>query len=495
MNKMKKVLVTLLAALTATSSAASLAACNAPDSGSGEVVAYDGSKVTITFQHTMGKDLKGILDNSLKEFNKIYPNITVNAISPTNKYPDLCNQIFRGITTKNEPSIAFCYPDHVSLYNTMNAVVPLNDYINSTDKVANTEEIMGFTAEQKSDFIEAFYNEGSCYGDDTMYTLPFAKSTEVLYFNKTYFRENNLPLLDELDKALTWTEMKELCQDIVEIETAKLSSGEKLNVIPLGYDSEANWFITMAMQNGEPYTSATGSKFLFNTEKNRAFVEEFRTWYQQGYLTTQELNGSYTSNLFNQTAPDQLKCYMCIGSTGGSTYQAPATLTDGSDPFEVGVAPIPQVNPDDPKVIQQGPSICIFKKNKNPQEVAASWLFAKYFTTNVSFQAQVSMENGYTPVIKSVQENDYYKNNFLAKASSTKNTALQAKTVKLALSLADAYYISDAFDGSTAARTQIELLVQQCFSDGLGTYASATDLVKAKFDACVSFLNNKYPSK
>ncbi len=493
MNKFKKVLVTLLATLTATSG---LAACGGGgNTGSGEdIVAYDGSKVTITFQHTMGKDLKGILDNSLKEFNKIYPNITVNAISPTNKYPDLCNQIFRGITTKNEPSIAFCYPDHVSLYNTMKAVVPLNGYIDSDEKVANTEETMGFTQAQKDDFIEAFFEEGSCYGDDTIYTLPFAKSTEVLYYNKTYFRENNLPMLDELDKPITWEEMKTICQTIVQTEKDKLTGNEKLNVIPLGYDSEANWFITMAMQYGEPYTSATGDKFLFNTEKNRAFVEEFRTWYESGYLTTQELNGSYTSNLFNQTAPDQLKCYMCIGSTGGSTYQAPATLTDGSDPFEVGVAPIPQVNPDSPKVIQQGPSICIFKK-KNAQEVAASWLFAKYFTTNVSFQAQVSMNNGYTPVIKSVQEDEYYKNTFLASASSTSNADLQAKTVKLALSQADAYYISDAFDGSTAARTQIELLVQQCFSDTLGSYASASDLVKAKFDACITFLDQKYSSK
>ena len=50
---------------------------------------------------------------------------------------------------------------------------------------------------------------------------------------------------------------------------------------------------------------------------------------------------------------------MCIGSTGGATYQQPKQ-TNGVYEFEVGIAPIPQVDPAKPKVISQGPSVCIF---------------------------------------------------------------------------------------------------------------------------------------
>ena len=57
-----------------------------------------------------------------------------------------------------------------------------------------TTETLGLTDEQKSDFIEAYYNEGRQFGDGLMYTMPFSKSTEVLYYNKTFFDQNNLTL-------------------------------------------------------------------------------------------------------------------------------------------------------------------------------------------------------------------------------------------------------------------------------------------------------------
>ena len=41
------------------------------------------------------------------------------------------------------------------------------------------------TAEQQADFIEGYYAEGKQFGDGLMYTMPFSKSTEVMYYNKT----------------------------------------------------------------------------------------------------------------------------------------------------------------------------------------------------------------------------------------------------------------------------------------------------------------------
>jgi ABC-type glycerol-3-phosphate transport system substrate-binding protein len=139
--------------------------------------------------------------------------------------------------------------------------------------------------------------------------------------------------------------------------------------------------------------------FLFDTEEHHEFVTRFRNWYLKGYVTTQEIHGSYTSSLF--TATKGTKSFMSIGSSAGATHQRPAKGDDGSYPFEVGITSIPQLNAENPKVISQGPSICIFKKD-NPQEVIASWLFVKFLTTSVEFQAEFSMASGYVPVIKSV---------------------------------------------------------------------------------------------
>ncbi len=511
MKNSKKFLCTLLAGVMTAASVSSLAACGDKTGGVGDIVAYDGSAVTVTFYHTMGANLQNVLNKYIPKFNEMYPNIEIKH-DMMGDYPALRDQIAIELTAGNSPSIAYCYPDHVALYNKSRSVLTLDAFIDSDKEVTKadgTTEIMGFTAEQKADFIEGYYAEGTAYGDGKMYTLPYTKSTEVLYYNKTYFDANNLTV------PTTWEEMKEVC--------ATIRAKEGNNVVPLGYDSESNWFITMTEQYGTPYTSATGDKFLFNTAENRAFVKEFRDWYEKGYVTTEEISGGYTSKLFTQTAEDKLKCYMCIGSSAGASYQCPALATrmvnkldeqgnpiqakdeqgnllfeEGKPvyeqveeqyyPFEVGIAQIPQVNKNNPKVIQQGPSLCMFKK-KNSQEMAATWLFMKFLTTKVELQAEVSMTNGYTPVIKSAQNHPVYAD-FLSKADG--NAKLQATAVKQTLAQMSAYYVSPAFSGSSAARDQVGILLQNCFLKQPSANQSIDAFIEAQFQTVIDTLNYEY---
>lgn len=404
---------------------------------------YDGSKVTIRFYHTMGSNLSTVLNAYIEEFNKLYPNITVSA-SQEGGYDDVRDQISTEITVGDQPNIAYCYPDHVALYNIAGAVATLGNLIDSQIEVTRadgTTEILGLTEEQKADFIEGYYNEGKQFGNDLMYSMPFSKSTEVLYYNKTFFDKHNLKV------PTTWDEMEDVCKKILEIDP---------ECIPLGYDSESNWFITMTEQLGTPYTSATGDHFIYNTAENRAFAKRFNEWFQKGYVITQTLYGSYTSGLFiSDTAP---KSYMSIGSSAGATHQRPTADSQGNYPFEVGIATIPQVNPENPKVISQGPSVCIFRKS-NPQEVIASWLFVKFLTTNVDFQAEFSMASGYVPVLKSVADNAIYSK-WLASANGGSHIA--ALSAKVCLEQVDAYYTSPAFNGSSTARDQVGILLNAC---------------------------------
>lgn len=211
----------------------------------------------------------------------------------------------------------------------------------------------------------------------------------------------------------------------------------------------------MCEQYGSDYTSATGDHYLFDNETNRGFVKKFNEWYQKGYLTTQTLYGSYTSGLF--TAQDGTKSYMSIGSSAGATHQRP-DMVDGTYPFEVGIATIPQLRADNKKVISQGPSLCIFQKS-NPQEVIASWLFVKFLTTNVEFQAEFSMASGYVPVLKSVGENPVYAD-YLNSANG--GDYIAALSAKVCMAQQDAYYTSPAFNGSSTARDQVGALMAKC---------------------------------
>ena len=445
---MKRKLLAMLTLAVMLFSTSLFTACGGGSTNSGndvetevyEALTFDKeTPVTIKFYHTMGQNLKDVLDLYIPVFNEIYPNITISH-EQVGGYDDVKDQIKTEITQGLQPNIAYCYPDHVAMYNVAKATETLDKFINNpTAEIALTEA-------QIADFIPAYYEEGRQFGDGKMYTMPLSKSTEVLYYNKTFFEANNLQV------PTTWEQMEEVCRQIKAIDET---------CVPLGYDSEANWFITMTEQLGTPYTSNEKGEdhYQFDDPRNHAFIKEFREWYQDGLVTTQDLYGSYTSGLF--VAQEGTKSYMSIGSSAGATHQRPAMLESGEYPFEVGIASIPQANAENKKVISQGPSLCIFKKD-NQQEVIASWLFVKFLTTNVEFQAEFSMASGYVPVLKSVAQNEGYAG-WLANANGGSNVA--ALSIKVCLEQADYYYTSPAFNGSSTARDQVGLLLRKCISD------------------------------
>ena len=483
-NKLTAVLVLSIAAVLAgctepstssqpgSSSQAPSTSSSAPVVETKEVEVYNGEPVTINFYHTMGEGLRKELDAALERFNEMYPNITVKH-SQVGSYNDVRDQIKTEISVGAQPNLAYCYPDHVALYNQAKAVRTLDDFIVSTKdqptynetEADRTTSKFGLTDEQKADFIEGYYNEGKVFGDGYMYTLPFSKSTEVLYYNKTFFDENKLTV------PTTWEELEAVARQIKAIEPAS---------IPLGYDSEGNWFITMTEQYGSEYTAAVKKiedRFLFDNAKNKEFVKEFAGWYKEGLVTTQTLYGSYTSGLFTNLEEDEngklIRCLMCIGSTGGASHQRPAKGEDNNYPFEVGIAPIPQVDKANPKAISQGPSVVMFKST--PQEEAASWLLLEFLTTDVAFQASFSVASGYMPVINSVLENDTFKG-FLDKANGGDN--ITSLATKVAFEQVDSYYVSPAFIGSSEARDQVGNII----TGAMTAANSAGGLTDAKLD-------------
>ena len=211
---MKKSLIAIVLVLAMCLGALTLVGCggrgkiaNADLSGS-----YDGSEVTIVFYHTMSAtNLQPVLNDAIERFNELYPNIHIEH-KQVGDYDAVRNQIKTELTVGGQPNIAYCYPDHVALYNVAKAVVPLDALIENDNEVTRADgskEQMGFTDEQVANFIEGFYEEGRAFGDGTqMYTLPFSKSTEVLYYNKTFFDAHNLKV------PTTWDEMEALCEYI-----------------------------------------------------------------------------------------------------------------------------------------------------------------------------------------------------------------------------------------------------------------------------------------
>ena len=458
---MKKHLLALLVLVTLLVNIFAMSSCNLLPGNNGGGNEEEEGKINITFYHTMGENLRTVLNYYIEDFEKLYPNINV-IHEQVGSYDDVRDTISTELTVGAQPNIAYCYPDPVALYNVAMAVTVLDDYIdfNGSYTFADgvTVENIGLTQAQKDDFIQGYYNEGKQFGDGKMYSLPLSKSTEVLYYNKTFFDKEGLT------PPTTWEEMEEVCAYI---------KNKYPDSTPLGYDSEANWFITMCEQLGTPYTSATGDHFLFDDARNHAFVKNFREWFVKGYVTTQDILGGYTSDIFKTQ-----QSYMSIGSSAGAKHQSP---DDNS--FEVGIVPIPQVDANNGKVISQGPSLCILE-NADKDEVMASWLFVKFLTTNVGFQAEFSEASGYVPVIKSVASDEDYMA-FLASANGYED-GIAAYSAKVCLDQESYYYTSPAFNGSSTARDQVGALLQKCFAISATDDAAIDAAIKAAFKDAIN---------
>ena len=438
---MKK-LISILLIFTLVASTLALFSCDLSflnlDKEEPESLVYDGSEVTIEIWHTLfTSSMVTILDRAASKFQEIYPNITVKCTFFANE-----EQIYTNATSDNSthgmPNLVFCTPEQILEYNENGKLIALDSFINCKDLVAYSGERVGFTQEQLDDFVEAFYNEGKSYGDGKMYSLPLPKETELLYYNKTVFDELGLVA------PITWNDVE---------ECIKVLKEKYPDSTPLGYDSEENLFITLAEQYNSNYTSANNDKYLFVNDTNKDFVSKFAEWYQKGWLTTSYLTYGQCEPFANS------QMFMSIASSNSVLYHYPSKI-DGNFEFELGVAQIPQVDPNNPKSLAQGANVAILQ-NENAQEICASWLFLKFIMTDVEFQALYGTQFNSLPMINSAKESQRYKDLL---QSSIDNGSLTHLANEIVFEQQNSCFISPVFNGSNKARESVGLLVESIFS-------------------------------
>lgn len=119
--------------------------------------------------------------------------------------------------------------------------------------------------------------------------------------------------------------------------------------------------------------------------------------------------------------------------------------------FETEVYPIPQFDPDDPQMISQGPSVCVFNK-PDDQEVLASWLFAQYLLTN-EVQIAYAETEGYVPVTSKAQDSAEYQD-YLNRCGQDNSAYydVKIKASRLLLTHVDDTFVTPVFNGSTSLR-------------------------------------------
>lgn len=384
-----------------------------------------------------------IYDDAIADFEALYPNIDVEIVHYTS-YPDLYATILLNIGTKTTPNVAIAYPDHVAAYlESPNLIVELEQLIDHPKYGLGGADVR-FEAPLKDEFVTQYLEEGyirNAYDGKThLYTLPFMRSTECLYVNKTYLTEHQIPIPE--DNIFTWDEIWSICrQALVDDPT----------MIPLIYQSSDNFFIELAYQNGYDFTTDEGD-LLFNNADNRAMVQNLNELYKEGLYVTKAMTGIYPGDKFNKG-----ECIFGIDSSAGSTWMGPSSplghTTQTGEDFEVLVTTIPQVDKTNPQVISQGPSLCLFNK-EDPQEVLASWLFMQYLLTN-EVQISYAQTEGYSPVTtKAIESTE-----FQAFLNSEDIYDVQKAAILNVMEYKDKTFTTPAFVGSADVRKQVGRII------------------------------------
>ena len=127
--------------------------------------------------------------------------------------------------------------------------------------------------------------------------------------------------------------------------------------------------------------------------------------------------------------------------------------------FEIEVFSIPQLDPGHPKMISQGPSMCIFNK-EDPGEVLVSWLFMQYLLTN-EVQIAYSQTEGYAPVTVKAQTSDEYLD-YLSRAGEDNQLYYEVKLKATSLLLENTAntFVTPVFNGSASVRNAAGQLIE-----------------------------------
>ncbi len=393
----------------------------------------------------------GIYEKAIEDFEALYPNITV-ILRLYTAYGRIYNDVITNIAPGTTPNVCITYPDHIATYLTgVDTVVPLDGLFADPKYGLGGSEVR-FDGPRKDEIVPKFLEE--CDFGGHHYAVPYMRSTESCYVNKTYVEK----LGYELPEQLTW----DFIWEVSKAAMAQDSDGNyKVNgqkvLIPFIYKSTDNMMIQMLAQKNAGYSTEMGDIQIFNdTTKDILYditelssIKAFNTFKRTGY----------PANYLNAG-----QCIFAIDSTAGATWMgSDAPLVDIPEErlvqFETAVLPIPQYDWNDPKMISQGPSLCVFNK-EDPQEVLASWLFTQFLLTN-QVQIAYSQTEGYVPVTLKAQNDPAYVD-YLSRKGQDNDLyyAIKIEAAELLMANTENTFVTPVFNGSASLRNAAGQLIE-----------------------------------
>ena len=443
---------------------------------------FDESKqyeITFWAKNENNATQREVYAKAVEDFQKLYPNIKVTLRNFTD-YGEIYNNVITNISTNTTPNVCITYPDHIATYmQGDNIVVPLEELMQNK-KYGLGGSNLKFDSPTLKEMVPKFLNEGKI--DGVQYALPFMRSTEVCYVNKDFVESLGFTLPEILTWDFVW-EVSEYALSLGKDANGNYIANGQKTLIPFIYKSTDNMMISMLKQLEAPYSKDDGTVEIFN-ETTTELLYTISEHAKSKAFSTFKIS-SYPGNFLNAG-----QCIFAIDSTAGATWMgADAPLVDIPDDkrveFETVVMEIPQFDTENPKMISQGPSLCIFNK-EDSGEVLASWLFAQFLLTN-EVQIAYSQTEGYVPVTSKAQDSAEYQD-YLSRAGEDNELHYKVKidSAKLLIENTENSFTTPVFNGSASLRDAAGNMIELTVSSATKNRVIDEDFMELLFSRVVS---------
>lgn len=342
--------------------------------GKEETVSRNDTPTTIVVWHYYNAQQKEVFDRLVSQFNRTVgaeKGIYVTAESK-GEVDTLAKEVLaaakKEIGAEEMPDIFASYVDTVNTIFEMGMLTDISQYM---------------TGDELAEYIPSFLEEGML-AEGELQVFPIAKSTELLYLNKTDWDKFAAESGHELEELSTWEGILQVAEDYYNWSGGKVFFGR---------DAEANFMYVGCHQLGEDiYRVENGECYVeFSEEALRKIWECYAVPYIKGYY------GAYGRFRSDDVKTGDL--IACVSSTASAAYfPTEVVQADGSTyPIEGMVLPLPDFEGTDACGVQQGAGMAVTKSEESKEQAAVEFL--KWFTDveqNVTFCA----ESGYFPVKK-----------------------------------------------------------------------------------------------
>jgi sn-glycerol 3-phosphate transport system substrate-binding protein len=311
--------------------------------------------------------LAKVMDGMVADFNRLQPGIHVTPVF-AGGYFETMAKTQTSVQGGSPPDVAVLLSTDLFTLLDMNAIIPLDPFVGQ----AGGERF-------RNDFFEAFWLNSRI--GKTIYSIPFQRSTIVLYYNKDAFQKAGL---DPARPPKNWTELGQDAQKL----TARDASG---NITRWGVGIPTTGFTYWLFQG---FVAEAGGK-LANQEGTEVYYNTPQARRALGYwFTLQDMKVEPPNVTDWGTLPTEFvagKFAMIYHSTGSLTF----VQSNAQFPFGTAFMPADKQY----GTPTGGGNLYIFK-NIPPERQKAAWEFVQWMTAPQQ-AARWSEATGYVAVRRS----------------------------------------------------------------------------------------------